>query len=592
VTDANNVVGNVSGSAVVTVDETLAAFNLYFTPSDIIINCSDAMPAIPNVIATSSCATVTMDVVSTKSNDPKQCAYYSYTVTRTWTATDKRGNTATVSQVITVQDNSAPIITPLASITVTEAFIPTSITTTDCMALPTVTFTDIKVTNTPPPCKNYAYTLSRIWKVTDACGNSSTATQTIKAQGIILTCPSDKTIYTNSDGIANYNCSSLATATMGLAPTFTDGCDVAVLRYTITGATTGTGNGSVAGVNFAKGVSKITYSLVSNASDECSFNITVKDNEGPKIILTPTVVLDACTMPNPIPNTFKPSVSDNCSGTNTLEVMNDVLADQTGCATKVAVQKYTKLLTRTWKATDENGNTATAVQKIYLRDMTPPITVCKNVTVNIGSTNVSYPVSSLNNGSNDNCTAANALTFVGCTNTGAIACTNFGANLTLKASMIPAGQNQATIPVLVKAKDACGNETATPVSTIVTLKRIGTMNNITNGNDNSMAIQDTEANIPAEASTTPTVQGEMKCYPTPFAEDLNIQYNLTETIASVMLKVYDNQGRLIKTMEQAEQLAGFYQIRWNLSDLSSGMYHVCLELNGKCTKMERVIMMK
>jgi hypothetical protein len=107
-----------------------------------------------------------------------------------------------------------------------------------------------------------------------------------------------------------------------------------------------------------------------------------------------------------------------------------------------------------------------------------------------------------------------------------------------------------------------------------------------------MAIQDTEANIPAEASTTPTVQGEMKCYPTPFAEDLNIQYNLTETIASVMLKVYDNQGRLIKTMEQAEQLAGFYQIRWNLSDLSSGMYHVCLELNGKCTKMERVIMMK
>jgi hypothetical protein len=45
-------------------------------------------------------------------------------------------------------------------------------------------------------------------------------------------------------------------------------------------------------------------------------------------------------------------------------------------------------------------------------------------------------------------------------------------------------------------------------------------------------------------------------------------------------------------MEQLEQEAGFYQVRWNLSDLQAGMYHVCLELNGKCTKMERVIMLK
>jgi hypothetical protein len=60
----------------------------------------------------------------------------------------------------------------------------------------------------------------------------------------------------------------------------------------------------------------------------------------------------------------------------------------------------------------------------------------------------------------------------------------------------------------------------------------------------------------------------------------------------VTLKVYDTQGRLVKTMEQEAQLIGFYQVRWNLSDLSAGMYHVCLELNGKCTKMERVIMMK
>jgi hypothetical protein len=455
-----------------------------------------------------------------------------------------------------------------------------------------ITYTETKVNNTPPPCKNYSYVLTRTWIATDVCGNSGTSTQLIKAEGIRLTCPSDKTINTNSDGVNNYNCSTLATAAMGVAPTFTDGCDAAVLRYTITGATTGTGNGSVAGIAFAKGVSTITYSLLSNVSDQCSLNITVKDNEGPKITLTPTVVLDACTMPDPIPNTYTPSVSDNCTGTNTLEVMSDVLADQTGCATKVAAQKYTKLLTRTWKATDESGNTATTVQRIYLRDMAPPITVCKNVTVGIGSANITQPVSTLNDGSNDLCTAANVLTFTGCLNTGGTACTSFGANLTLRASMIPSGQNAVDLPVLVKAKDACGNQTVTPVSTIITLKRIGTLDNNANNSDNSIATSDGEANIPAEASTVPTLQGEMKCFPNPFTEDLNIQYNLTEAIDNVTLKIYDNQGGLAAKMEQESQATGFYQVRWNLSYLQSGMYHVCLELNGKCTKTQRVIMMQ
>jgi parallel beta-helix repeat protein len=579
-------------TATVTVDATLPAFVSASIPANVTINCNATIPTAATPTVTNSCSTVSFVETSTKTTNVNECSYYSFTVTRIWTATDKLGNTVTASQIITVQDNVAPTIAPLANITVTAGAIPTTIANTDnCMTSPTVTFTETKVTHTPPPCKNYSYTLNRIWSVTDACGNSATKTQTIKAEGIYLTCPSDKTIYTNSDGVNNYNCSSLATAAMGVAPTFTDGCDASVLRYTITGATTGTGNGSVAGIAFAKGVSTITYNLVSSVSDQCSLNLTVLDNEAPKITLTPTVVLDACTVPNPIPNTYNPSVLDNCTGTNTFEVMSDVLADQTGCATKVAAQKYTKLLTRTWKATDENGNTSTAVQKIYLRDMAPPITVCKNVTVNIGSSNITLPVSSLNNGSNDNCTAATALTFVGCMNT-TTACTNFGANLTLKASMIPVGQNQATITVRVKARDACGNETATPVSTIITLKRIGTMNNTTNGSEHSMAIQDTESSIPAEASTVPTAQGEMKCYPTPFSEDLNIQYNLTENVENVTLKLYDTQGRLVTKMEQEAQATGFYQVRWNLSDLSAGMYHVCLELNGKCTKMERVIMMK
>jgi flagellar hook assembly protein FlgD len=67
---------------------------------------------------------------------------------------------------------------------------------------------------------------------------------------------------------------------------------------------------------------------------------------------------------------------------------------------------------------------------------------------------------------------------------------------------------------------------------------------------------------------------------------------LAQDVTNVILKVYDNQGRLVTTNEQGALLAGYYQMRWNLSDLQAGMYHICLEIDGKCTKMQRVIMVK
>jgi hypothetical protein len=157
--------------------------------------------------------------------------------------------------------------------------------------------------------------------------------------------------------------------------------------------------------------------------------------------------------------------------------------------------------------------------------------------------------------------------------------------------MIPTGSNQKDITVNVQVLDACNN--ASVKTTTITLKRPNTLDgNSNNSSSNEYLNSENESNIPAEASTVPTVQGEMKCFPNPFTEDLNIQYNLTETIETVTLKLYDNQGRLVTKMEQEAQATGFYQVRWNLSDLQAGMYHVCLELNGKCTKMERVIMLK
>jgi hypothetical protein len=93
-------------------------------------------------------------------------------------------------------------------------------------------------------------------------------------------------------------------------------------------------------------------------------------------------------------------------------------------------------------------------------------------------------------------------------------------------------------------------------------------------------------------STVVTEHGAMKCFPNPFTEDLNIQYNLTHDVSSIVLKVYDNQGRVVAKNEQGESLAGYYSMRWNLSDLEAGMYHICLELDGRIVTNEKVLLIK
>jgi hypothetical protein len=525
---------------------------------------------------------------STKGTDATQCSFYSYTITRTWTATDKRSNTAIASQLITVQDNTAPIIAPLSNITVTEGAIPTTIANTDnCMASPVVTFTETKVTQTPPPCMTYFYTLARTWTVSDACGNSSTQTQQLAVMGVNLTCPSNKTIGTNADGLTDYNCSTRTTAAMGLTPIFLDNCDFSNLRYEVSGATTGSGNGSVAGLTFPIGTSTITYRLTNSTADNCSFTLTVNDNEAPKMTSAATQVMDLCNFPVTYPSNMLPTGIDNCSGTPTFTITTDVTANVSGCATKTADLKYTKLITRTWNVTDAANNTSTTAQKIYLRDKNPPTAVCKNYTVTIGNTNITLPANTFNNGSSDACSGT--LTYATCNGS---ACTNFSSSIVFSRSMItPSTASSIVLPVRLRVTDACGN--ISYCMSNVTLQKANTAENTNNGS-NTVAKSDTKATDakPIQPSNVITTHGDLKCFPNPFAEDLNIEYTLASDVDNLTLKIYDIQGRIVKTSNQGSLIPGLYQMRWNLSELASGMYQVCLELNGKCVKMERVVMMK
>src|SRR5204863_6779921 len=119
--------------------------SLVGVPPDATVQCH-AVPSAPTVTATDACdasPTVTMTESSTQNADATLCGHYSYTITRTWTATDACGNHSSGSQLITVHDTVAPVITCSTNIsTITTNTAGTAlnytVTATDNYATPTI----------------------------------------------------------------------------------------------------------------------------------------------------------------------------------------------------------------------------------------------------------------------------------------------------------------------------------------------------------------------------------------------------------------------------------------------------------------------
>ncbi|MBK8564657.1 MAG: choice-of-anchor A family protein [Saprospiraceae bacterium] len=76
-------------------------------PADLTINCDDAIPVAPTVTGFDQCPGIYMDFDET-TNQSYVGACGSYTITRTWTATDFCGNTTSDNQLITVVDLTKP----------------------------------------------------------------------------------------------------------------------------------------------------------------------------------------------------------------------------------------------------------------------------------------------------------------------------------------------------------------------------------------------------------------------------------------------------------------------------------------------------
>ncbi|MFV8348035.1 hypothetical protein ACNQGX_18255, partial [Flavobacterium sp. ZB4P13] len=211
-----------------TIDDTIAPTAT--VPTDITgLQCiADIPTADINAIIdeTDNCSGTVNVIVSDSNNEASGCKGNPYIVTRTYTLTDCGGNETKLVQTITVEDTTAPILAGVpANVTVECNAIPAveiavNISATDnCDATPVVTYLGEVRTN--GDCANN-YTLTRTWRAEDACGNISTASQTINVQD---TTPPTITPPQNIILSSGANCVTDISPTITGNPTYNDTCD-------------------------------------------------------------------------------------------------------------------------------------------------------------------------------------------------------------------------------------------------------------------------------------------------------------------------------------------------------------------------------
>jgi hypothetical protein len=189
------------------------------------------------------------------------------------------------------------------------------------------------------------------FRATDAAGNTANCSFTVTVidnQAPSINCPANVTANTAS-GICT------AVVTYG-AISATDNCTIPSITLV---------SGLPSGSTFPLGVSTIVYRATDGAgnSSTCSFTVMVLDIQPPTITCPPNLSFQCASLVPPF-NIATVTAADNC-GPPSVTWVSDVISNQT------CVNRY--ILTRTYRATDGSGNSASCAQTITVNDNTPPV---------------------------------------------------------------------------------------------------------------------------------------------------------------------------------------------------------------------------
>ena len=168
-------------------------------PANALATCTN-IPAPATVTAADDCdANVTVNFSQTI--QAGNCAG-NYTITRTWSATDQAGNTASATQTISVSDVTAPVISCPAAISV-----PNDLNTCGAVVNYTATATDncsgATVSYSIPSGTLFSIGITTVTATaTDGCGNTSSCSFTVEVydhDDPIISCPSGLSVSCTGD---------------------------------------------------------------------------------------------------------------------------------------------------------------------------------------------------------------------------------------------------------------------------------------------------------------------------------------------------------------------------------------------------------
>ena len=368
-------------------------------PAAVTVNTGSDATACGAAIADASLGTATAtdncSATVTRSGVPAGGFFPVGTTTLTYTATDPSGNSVTGTQLVTVVDTTPPAISTgtldvsTGDLTCTATI--ESLGTTAADNCGGMTLTGVR-SDGAPLADPFSIGLTTIaWTATDAAGNTTTATQTVKVsdhQAPHLTPPPALSLETGA-GAAQCGL-MISDETLG-TPEASDNCSMSVTR-------TGVPDGNL----FPIGVTTVTWTATDPSGNATSGTqtVTVADKTPPSV--TAPAALTVFTGPSAtqcgvvVANAAlgTATANDNCSAT----------VARTGVPSDNLFPVGATTLTYT--ATDGSGNTATATQVVTVVDNTPPSITTANLNLATNADICGATVASLGTTATDNCSVS------------------------------------------------------------------------------------------------------------------------------------------------------------------------------------------
>jgi large repetitive protein len=166
--------------------------------------------------------------------------------------------------------------------------------------------------------------------------------------------------------------------------------------WSMSGEVVDSGDGQIGDYTFPIGTTTVTYlayDLVSDNEATCSFTITIEDNEPPTVLTQDiTVELDAGGNASITPEMIDDGSFDNCGVAGlSLDVYDFTCADVGANTVTLFVE-------------DVNGNINSAEATVTVVDVTPPVVVTQDITVELlANGTVTITPEMVDDGSNDAC---------------------------------------------------------------------------------------------------------------------------------------------------------------------------------------------